>query len=145
MRVAMLAAVFLAGLTQGAMAAPTCNDPQWLHLAGLGRGNSSAVVEKVSNVTTDRTACYRLRIPAGRKLEVSLFSDNSNGFIQLYAPDWTASRKGDGWVFTGPSLPGAGPADHATKWKGPAPIGNILIVIDMPATGHQYRLRVEAL
>jgi hypothetical protein len=49
-----------------------------------------------------------------------------------------------GWAFAGPVLPGAGKGDHATKWKGPAPVGNVLIVVDMTGAGRQYRLRVEA-
>jgi hypothetical protein len=77
-------------------------------------------------------------------LTVRLFSDDTAGLLQLYSPNWTAKR-GDGtWAFRGPTLPGAGESDHVTKWKGPAPLGNVLIVVDMSGTGRQYRLRVEA-
>jgi hypothetical protein len=144
-RIIGLAAVCAAGFSGGAAAAPTCNNPELLHLVGLRDGGSSAVVERRSNVTTDRTACYQLNIRGGsRTLTVHLFSDNPAGFLRLYSPDWTSKREGDSWAFTGPVLPGAGEADHATKWKGPAPVGNVLIVVSMNGAGRQYRLRVEA-
>jgi hypothetical protein len=140
-----LAALCIAGVSGAAAGAPTCNSPEILHLAGLRSGGSSAVLERRDSVSTDRTACYRLNILSGsRILTVRLFSDNSAGFLQLYSPDWDAKRVGNAWVFTGPSLPGAGEADHATKWKGKAPVGNVLIVVGMRGVGRQYRLRVEA-
>ena len=140
-----LAAACAAGMTGAASAAPTCNSPAILHLAGLRGGGSSAVVERVDSVSTDRTACYRLNIMGGsRIMTVRLFSDDRAGFLRLYSPSWDARRVGDGWVFTGPSLPGAGAADHAKVWKGPVPVGNVLIVVGMGGTGRQYRLRVEA-
>ena len=140
-----LAAVCAAGFSGAAAGAPTCNNPETLHLLGLRSGDSSAVVERRNNVSTDRTACYRLNIFGGsRTLTVRLFSDAGAGFLQLYSPDWTAKRVDNAWSFTGPTLPGAGAGDHATKWKGPAPVGNILIVVDMSGAGRQYRLRVEA-
>jgi hypothetical protein len=75
---------------------------------------------------------------------VQLFSDDPTGFLQLYSPDWTA-RRGDGsWAFSGPALPGAADSDHAKMWKGPAPVGNVLIVVDLNGAGRQYRLRVAA-
>jgi hypothetical protein len=140
-----LAACCAAGVSGGAAAAPTCNNPETLHFPGLRSGGSSAVVERRDNVSTDRTACYRFNIHGGsRILTVRLFSDDSAGFLQLYSPDWTAKRVDGGWVFAGPVLPGAGKGDHATKWKGPAPVGNVLVVVDMSGAGRQYRLRVEA-
>jgi hypothetical protein len=141
-----LAACCAAGFSGGAAAAPTCNNPETLHFPGLRSGGSSAVVERRDNVSTDRTACYRFNIHGGsRTLTVRLFSDDSAGFLQLYSPNWTATRGDGSWTFTGTSLPGAGEGDHATKWKGPAPVGNVLIVVDMSrGTGRQYRLRVEA-
>ena len=140
-----LAAVCAAGFSAAAAAAPTCNNPEYLHLVSLRDGGSSAVVERRDNVTTDRFACYQLNIRGGsRTLTVRLFSDDSAGFLQLYSPDWTAKRVDGAWAFTGPSLPGAGVGNHAAKWKGPAPVGNVLIVVDMSGAGRQYRLRVEA-
>ncbi len=128
-----------------AAAAPTCNNPETLHLVGLRSGGSSAVVERRDNVSTDKTACYKLNIRGGsRTLTVRLFSDDKAGFLQLYSPDWTATRADGNWAFRGPTLPGAGVGDHVTTWKGPAPLGNVLIVVDMSGTGRQYRLRVEA-
>jgi hypothetical protein len=140
-----LAAVCAAGVSGAAAAAPTCNNPAILHLVGLRNGGSSAVVERRDSVSTDRFACYRLNIRGGsRTLTVRLFSDDTAGFLRLYAPDWTAKRVDGSWAFTGPALPGAGDGDHATRWKGPAPVGNVLIVVDMSGVGRQYRLRVEA-
>jgi hypothetical protein len=128
-----------------AAAAPTCNNPEMLHLVGLRDGGSSAVVERRGDVSTDRTACYQLNIRAGsRTLTVQLFSDDNAGFLQLYSPSWDAKRVDGGWTFTGPALPGAADRDHAKKWKGPAPVGNTLIVVSMNGRSRQYRLRVEA-
>ena len=112
---------------------------------GLRSGGSSAVVERRESVSTDRTACYQLNIRGGSPtLTVHLFSDDTAGFLQLYSPNWAAKR-GDGtWAFTGPVLPGAGKVNHVTTWKGPAPLGNVLIVVDMNGIGRQYRLCVEA-
>ena len=144
-RIIGLAAVCAAGFSGAAAGAPTCNNPKILHLVGLRSGGSSAVVERRDSVSTDRTACYRLNIRGGsRTLTVRLFSDDTAGFLRLYSPDWTAKRVDGSWAFTVPSLPGAGEGDHATKWKGPAPVGNVLIVVDMSGAGRQYRLRVEA-
>ena len=144
-RIIGMAAVWAAGLSGAAAGAPTCNNPEILHLVGLRHGGSSAVVERRSSVTLDKTACYQLNIRGGsRTLTVRLFSDDTGGFLLLYAPNWTAKRVDDSWAFAGPALPGAGPGDHATVWKGPAPVGNVLIVVDMSGTGRQYRLRVEA-
>ena len=142
----VLAVVCFAGFSGTAAGAPTCNNPEMLHLVGLRHSVSSAVVERPGSVSTDRTACYQLNIRGGsRTLTVRLFSDDSAGFLQLYSPNWTATRGDGSWTFTGTSLPGAGEGDHATKWKGPAPVGNVLIVVDMSrGTGRQYRLRVEA-
>ena len=140
-----LAAFCAAGFSGAAAAAPTCNNPEILHLVGLRGGSSSAVVERRASVSTDKTACYQLNIRGGaRTLTVHLFSDDTAGFLRLYSPDWTAKRVDGSWAFTGPVLPGAGEGDHATKWKGPAPVGNVLIVVDMSGAGRQYRLRVEA-
>jgi hypothetical protein len=140
-----LAAACAAGFSGAAAGAPTCNNPETLHLLGLRAGGSSAVVERRDSVSVDRMACYRLNIRGGsRTLTLRLFSDDTAGFLQLYSPDWTVQRVDGAWAFTGPTLPGAGKGDHATKWKGPAPLGNILIVVDMSGTGRQYRLRVEA-
>ena len=145
-RAIMGLALLCAGFSGAAAAAPTCNNPEILHLVSLRAGNSSAAVERRDNVSLDRTACYRLIIQGGsRILAVRLFSDNDAGSLQIYSPDWSAKRLHGGWTFTGPALPGASAADHAKKWQGPAPVGNILIVVDMSAgTGRQYRLRVEA-
>ena len=140
-----LAAFCAAGFSGAAAGAPTCNNPEILHFVGLRGGSSSAVLERRDSVSTDRTACYRLNIFGGsRTLTARLFSDDSAGFLRLYSPDWNAKRVDGSWVFTGPTLPGAGVGDHATKWKGPAPVGNVLIVVDMSGAGRQYRLRVEA-
>jgi hypothetical protein len=140
-----LAACCAAGVSQGAAAAPTCNNPEILHFPSLRHGGSSAVVERRDSVSTDRTACYRLNIHGGsRTLTVRLFSDDAAGFLQLYSPNWTEMRVDGSRAFTGPVLPGAGEGDHATRWKGPAPVGNVLIVVDMSGVGRQYRLRVEA-
>ena len=140
-----LAAFCAAGISGAAAAAPTCNNPEILHLVSLRGGSSSAVVERRDSVSTDKAACYQLNIQGGaRTLTVRLFSDDTAGFLQLYAPDWTSKRVDGTWAFTGPTLPGAGAADHATKWKGPAPVGNVLIVVDMSGTKRQYRLHVEA-
>jgi hypothetical protein len=140
-----LAAVYVAGFSGAATGAPTCNNPEIFHLVGLRPGGSSAVVERRDNVSLDKTACYQLNIRGGsRTLTVRLFSDDTAGFLLLYSPDWTAKRVDGSWAFTGPTLPGAGVGDHATKWKGPAPVGNVLIVVDMSGARRQYRLRVEA-
>ena len=140
-----LAALCASGLSGAAAGAPTCNNPEVLHFGSLRSGNSSAVVERQDHVSTDRTACYRFTILDGsRTLTVRLFSDDTAGFLQIYSPDWDAKRVGGSWVFTGPALPGAGAGDHATKWKGPAPLGNVLVVVEMKGAGRQYRLRVEA-
>jgi hypothetical protein len=140
-----LAGCCATGLSGGAAAAPTCNNPEILHFVGLRDGGSSAVVERRDSVSTDRTACYRLNIRGGsRTLSVRLFSNDTAGFLLLYSPDWTETRVDGSRAFTGPVLPGAGEGDHATKWKGPAPVGNVLIVVDMSGAGRQYRLRVEA-
>ena len=140
-----LAAFCAAGFSGAAAAAPTCNNPEILHLVGLRHAGSSVVVERVDNVSTDRTACYQLNIRGGaRTLTVRLFRDDTAGFLQLYSPDWTSKRVDGSWAFTGPALPGAGAGDHATKWKGPAPLGNVLIVVDMSGPGRHYRLRIEA-
>jgi len=139
-----LAAFCAAGLSGAAAAAPTCNNPEMLHFVGLRQGGSSAVLERRASVSSDRAACYRLNIHGGRTLTVRLFSDDTAGFLLLYSPDWTAKRVDGSWAFTGPTLPGAGAGDHATKWKGPAPVGNVLIVVDMSGARRQYRLRVEA-
>ena len=140
-----LAAVCAAGFSGVAVGAPTCSNPEVLHLVGLRSGGSSVVVERRDNVSSDRTACYRFNIRGGsRTLTVQLFSDDTAGFLLLYSPDWTAKRVDGSWAFTGPTLPGAGVGDHATKWKGPAPVGNVLIVVDMSGAGRQYRLRMEA-
>ncbi len=144
-RIMALAAVCAAGISGVAAAAPNCNNPAYLHFVGLRPIGSSAVLERRDSVSTDRMACYRLNIRGGsRTLTVRLFSNDAAGFLQLYSPDWTAKRADGSWTFTGPTLPGAGPGDHATKWKGPAPVGNVLIVVDMSGAGRQYRLRVEA-
>jgi hypothetical protein len=139
-----LAVVCLTGFSGAAAGAPTCNNPEILQLVGLRSGGSSAVLERRDSVSTDRTACYQLDIRSSRTLTVRLFSDDSAGSLLLYGPDWNAKRVGSAWAFTGPTLPGAGKGDHATKWKGPAPLGNVLIVVDMNGAGRQYRLRVEA-
>ena len=140
-----LAAVCAAGFSGAAAAAPTCSNPEILHLVGLRSGGSSVVVERRDSVSSDKTACYRLNIRGGsRILTVRLFSDDTAGFLLLYSPDWTAKRVGGTWAFTGPTLPGAGVGDHAVTWKGPAPVGNVLIVVDMSGATRQYRLRVEA-
>ena len=139
-----LAAFCAAGFSGAAAAAPTCNNPEILHFVGLRGGSSSAVLERRASVSTDKTACYQFNIRSGRILTVRLFSDDAAGFLLLYSPDWTAKRVDGSWAFTGPVLPGAGEGDHATKWKGPAPVGNVLIVVDMSRAGRQYRLRVEA-
>jgi hypothetical protein len=140
-----LAAFCAAGFSGAAAAAPTCNNPEMLHFVGLRRGGSSAVLERRASVSSDKTACYRLNIPGvALTLTVRLFSEDSSGFLQLYSPTWTAKRVDGSWSFTGPTLPGAGAGDHATKWKGPTPVGNVLIVVDMSGAGRQYRLRVEA-
>ena len=139
-----LAAICAAGFSGAAAAAPTCNNPEILHFVGLRAGGSSAVVERRDSVSTDKTACYQLNIRGGsRTLSVWLFSDDHAGFLRLYSPDWTSKRVDGAWAFTGPTLPGAGVGDHATHWKGPAPLGNVLIVVDMNGTRRQYRLRVE--
>jgi len=139
-----LAAFCAAGFSGAAAAAPTCNNPETFHLVGLSHGGSSAVVERQDSVSTDKTACYQLNIHGGsRTLTVQLFSHDTAGFLRLYSPDWTARRAGAGWAFTGRTLPGAGAGDHATTWKGPAPLGNVLIVVDMSGAARQYRLRVE--
>jgi len=140
-----LVAFCAAGFAGAAAAAPTCNNPEILHLVGLRAGGSSAVVERLGSVSTDRTACYQLNIQGGsRTLTVHLFSNDAAGFLLLYAPNWTSKRVDGAWAFTGTSLPGAGEGDHATKWKGPAPLGNVLIVVNMSGKGRRYRLRVEA-
>ncbi len=144
-RIIGLAVVCVAGLARGALAAPTCNNPAVLHLVSVQRSASSVVVERRDSVSVDRMACYQLNIRGGsRTLSVHLFSNDSAGFLRLYTPDWTTRRVGGSFVFTGANFPGAAEADHATKWKGPAPVGNILIVVDMSGAGRQYRLRVEA-
>jgi hypothetical protein len=143
--IAGLAAVWASGFAGAAAASPTCNNPEWLHLAGLRDGGSSAVVERRDSVRADKTACYRLNVHgAATALRVQLFSNDSAGFLRIYSPGWDAKRVGDGWAFTGPTLPGAAEANHVTLWKGPAPVGNVLIVVSMPGEGRQYRLRVEA-
>jgi hypothetical protein len=144
-RVIGFAALCAAGVSGTAAAAPTCNNPEILHLVGVRPAGSSAVVERRDSVSTDKTACYQLNIHGGsRTLTVRLFSKNTAGSLLLYAPDWTSKRVDGAWAFTGPTLPGAGAGDHATKWKGPAPLGNVLIVVDMNGARRQYRLRVEA-
>jgi hypothetical protein len=140
-----LAAFCAAGVSGAAAAAPTCNNPEMLHFLGLRHGGSSAVLERRASVSSDKTACYRLNIPGvATTLTVRLFSDDAAGFLQLYSPTWNAKRVDGSWSFTGPTLPGAAEADHATKWKGPVPVGNVLIVVDMSRAGRQFRLRVEA-
>ena len=140
-----LAAFCAAGFSGAAAAAPTCNNPEILHLVGLRHGGSSAVVERLGSVSTDRVACYQLNIRGvATTLTVRLFSKDTAGFLQLYSPTWNSKRVDGSWSFTGPALPGAGEADHATKWKGPAPVGNVLIVVNMSGASRQYRLRVEA-
>jgi hypothetical protein len=140
-----LAALCATGFSGAATAAPTCNTPELLHLVGLRHTLGGAVLERRGSIGTDRTACYRLNIHGGsRTLAVQLFSDDPAGFLLLYSPNWTATRGNGSWTFTGPSLPGAGKGDHATKWKGPAPLGNVLVVVDLSGgTGRQYRLRVD--
>ena len=140
-----LAAICAAAGAGTAAAAPTCNNPEILHLVSLRGGESSAVLEQRGAVSTDRTACYQINIQDGsRTLTVHLFSEDPASFLQLYAPTWNSNRASGAWVFTGPHLPGAGPADHAKVWKGAAPLGNILIVVDMAGTARQYRVRIEA-
>jgi hypothetical protein len=140
-----LAAFCAAGFSGAAAAAPTCNNPEFLHLIGLRHGGSSAVVERLGSVSTDKAACYQLNIRGvATTLTVRLFSADTAGFLQLYSPTWTSKRVDGSWAFTGPTLPGAGQADHARKWKGPAPVGNVLIVVGMSGAGRQYKLRVEA-
>ena len=141
-----LATLCAASISGAAARASTCNNPEMLHFRGLRHGLSSAVLERRGSVSSDRTACYQLNIQGGsRIMTVRLFSDNAAGFLLLFSPNWDAKRGDGSWAFTGPTLPGAGKGDHATKWKGPAPVGNVLIVIDMSGgTGRQYRLRVEA-
>ena len=141
-----LAAIYVAGFSGAAEGAPTCNNPEILHLVGLRHGLSSAVVERPDSVSSDKTACYQLNISSGsRTLTMRLFSDAAAGFLLLYSANWNAKRGVDSWAFTGPSLAGAGEGDHATRWKGLAPLGNVLIVVDMSgSSGRQYRLRVEA-
>ena len=141
-----LAALCAAGFSGAAAGAPTCNNPEILHFVGLLHGLSSAVLERRGSVSSDKTACYQINIRGGsRILTVRLFSDDTAGFLLLFPSDWTGKRRDGSWAFTGPTLPGAGEGDHAMKWKGPAPAGNLLIVVDMSGgTGRQYRLRVEA-
>ena len=141
-----LAALCAVGYSGAAAGAPTCNNPEILHLAGLRHGLSSAVLERRDSVSLDRTACYKLNVHGGsRTLSVRLFSDNTASFLLLFSPNWNGKRGDGSWAFTGATLPGAGEGDHTTKWKGPAPVGNVLIVVDMSGgTGRQYRLRVEA-
>jgi hypothetical protein len=140
-----LAAACALGFARGAAAAPTCNNPQVLHFPSLWHGGSSAVVERRSSVGTDRQACYQFSVRGGaRTLTVKLFSNDPAGFLRIYSPDWTTRRDGPSFAFSGPTLPGAGPGDHATHWKGPAPLGNVLVVVELTGAGRQYRLRVEA-
>ena len=144
-RIIGLAAFCAAGFARGAAAAPTCNNPQVLHFAGLRHGGGGAVVERRSSVGVDRQACYQFSIRGGsRTLAVRLFSNDSAGYLRLYSPDWTTKRVGPSFVFSGATLSGAGESDHATRWKGPAPLGNVLVVVDLAGSGRQYRLRVEA-
>ena len=140
-----LAALWAAGFSGAAAAAATCNNPEILHIVGLRPVGSSAALERRGSVGTDRLACYQFNIRGGsRTLAVRLFSNDTAGFLRLYSPDWTTKRVDGSFVFTGPTLPGAGENDHATRWKGPAPVGNVLAVVDMSGPGRQYRLRVEA-
>ena len=144
-RATAVAALCAAAWAGAAAAAPTCNNPAVLHFPSLRHGGSSAVVERRSSVSTDRQACYQFNIQGGsRTLAVRLFSNDSAGYLRLYSPDWTTRRAGPSFVFSGPTRPGAGEGDHATRWKGPAPLGNVLVVIDLAGAGRQYRLRVEA-
>ncbi len=141
--IAAAAALCALSLARTAAAAPTCNNPQVLHLPGARGG--TAVVERRSSVGVDRQACYQFSIRGGaRTLTVRLFSNDSAGYLRLYNPEWTTRRVGPSFVFSGPTLPGAGESDHAKRWKGPAPLGNVLVVIDLAGVGRQYRLRVES-
>ena len=140
-----LAAILAAGFAGNAAAAANCGSPQYLPLPGIRGSGTSTVVERRDSVREDRVACYVMNIRGNaRTLYIKLYTDDANGFIQLFAPDWRVVPAGQTYTFTGNALPGAAAADHAKGWKGSAPLGNILLVVDLSGPGRQYRLHVEA-
>ncbi len=77
---------------------------------------------------------YRLAAPAGQTLKVEIVSVEENAVFQIYLP-------GKG----GRTMPGAGPMDDATTWKGQLPVaGTYRIVVGGTRGNAEYTLRVDA-
>ena len=77
---------------------------------------------------------YRLAAGAGQTLNVEIISVEENAVFQIYLP-------GKG----GRTLPGAGPMDNATAWKGQLPVaGTYRIVVGGTRGNAEYTLRVDA-
>lgn len=139
----VFAAACMAGLAGEAMATPSCTSPEIIRLLPLRGGRSSSAVDRSDRVNASGFACYQFRARGGGTLYVKVYSAKEHAFVRLYGPNWDVKRVGNSFVFNGTPLPGATEADNTSLWKGPSPVGNMLIVVGSKGGGTRYRLRVE--
>ena len=139
----VVAAARLAGVAGEAAATPSCTSPEIIHLLPLRGGRSSSAVDRSDRVNNSGFACYQFRARGGGTLYIKVYSAKEHAFLRLYGPNWTVKRDGASFVFNGTELPGATEADDKSLWKGPSPVGNMLIVVATKGEPARYRLRVE--
>jgi len=138
-----MAALLAAGVSEQAVAGPNCGSPPSIYLRQLRGTTGSSVKERNDIIGTDGVACYRVFVTGPGTLTIILYSAGDNGFFRAYSSDWNIGRDSKGFVFTGTTLPGAGVGDNARRWKGPAPQGNILLVIGSKGDSRRYRLKLQ--
>jgi hypothetical protein len=80
---------------------------------------------------------YYVAAKAGQTMLVSVAAPEGDVSFLVYAPGASTAKAADGkTVIRGPTLPDAGPDDHAKAWVGTLPrSGNYLIAVTMVETG----------
>lgn len=88
---------------------------------------------------------YSLTGDAGQFMTVSMTTPGGNAIFQIYEPDTTIGRDGDGQLtFTGKALRAGGPGEDATRWTGRLPRkGTYIIAIGSTRGNANYSMDVK--
>ena len=88
---------------------------------------------------------YSLTADEGQFMTVSMTAPAGNVVFQIYEPDTTIGRDGDGMLtLTGKALRAAGPGDDATRWTGRLPRkGTYIIAVGSTRGNAGYSMDVK--
>jgi hypothetical protein len=138
-----MTATLAAGFSENSVAGPNCGSPPGIRMRQIRGTNGSSVVERNDIIGSDGVACYRVYLTGPGTLSIKLYTAQDSGSFRAYGPGWNIGRDSNGFVFSGATLPGAGVADNARRWKGPIPQGDILVVIASKPDSRKYRLSLQ--